>query len=472
MQKIISNFKLNMNEKNDELENVLRKLGYTNNTIEVYLSNLAHKYYIRFKKREKELSYWINLVDVMNLGCRGSGKNENGHSRFLYELFRYSSNGTHSIFNSFIRQFTGRKDFKSKSGENKIILNYTFTETGRHPDIYINQLEEYDSEKTISVVFENKIDCAEDRKQQMEDYIKGMYKERNNKDNICDLNCYAFYLIPDYTSVKINDDEHDDFGRQKIINKEILDELIPNRNYILLSYKEDILPWLKNNICQLFYKDEKYLVDNIKLYIQYLENRFELREDINSLKIKIMNEIENINNLNLEDLTTLQDALSLVISKQKDEIINNYIHKFDNTGFEADKERRKGSYDKGFKYKLTNNFSIWCEININESNKFFHIGLAVNDKKDGNAEQTYANYKKNKSITPKAEEELFNKLKRLGIKDDTGNVKDEGYALGFTFKNMNLDSLKDNINNLPQIIALFKQCYAEEDNSTLNNNQI
>lgn len=82
MQKIISNFKLNMNEKNDELENVLRKLGYTNNTIEVYLSNLAHKYYIRFKKREKELSYWINLVDVMNLGCRGSGKNENGHSRF------------------------------------------------------------------------------------------------------------------------------------------------------------------------------------------------------------------------------------------------------------------------------------------------------------------------------------------------------------------------------------------------------
>ena len=52
-----------MNEKNDELENVLRKLGYTNNTIEVYLSNLAHKYYIRFKKHEKELPYWINLVD-------------------------------------------------------------------------------------------------------------------------------------------------------------------------------------------------------------------------------------------------------------------------------------------------------------------------------------------------------------------------------------------------------------------------
>lgn len=447
---------------NNELKIVLRKLGYTNPSYDS-INDLAQKYYIRFSKREKELPYWINLVEVMNLGYRGSGKNENGHSRFLYELFRYTSNGTHPIFNSFINSFTDREEFKSKSEENKIIVNYTFTETGRHPDIYINQLEECDSEKTISAVFENKIDYAEDREQQMEDYIKGMYKERDNKDNVCDSNCYAFYLIPDYASIK-KDNAHDDLGRQKIVDEKILDELIPNRNYILLSYKENILPWLKNNICQLFSKDEEYLVYNIKLYIQYLENRFELREDINGLKIKIMNEIENINKLNLEDLTTLQDGLSLVINKQKDEIINNYIHKFDNTGFEAAKEGRKGSYDKGFKYKLTNKFSIWCEININESNKFFHIGLAVNDKKYGDAEKIYTDYKTNKSITPKAEEELFNRLKKLGIKDDTCNVKDEGYVLGFTFKDMNLDSLKDNINNLPQIIVLFKQCYVVEDN--------
>lgn len=445
---------------NDELKIVLGKLGYTNPSYDS-INDLAHKYYIRFKEREKELPYWINLVEVMNFGYRGSGKNENGHSRFLYELFRYTYNETHPVINSFINRFTDRKGFKSKLGDNKITVNSTFSETGRHPDIYINQLGVYDSDETISVVFENKIDYADDRKQQMEDYIKGMYRDRNNEKKNNDSNCYAFYLIPDYASIK-KDKAHDDLGRQSVDRENVLKKLIPDKNYILLSYKEDILPWLKNDL--LFSLKEKYLINNIKLYIQYLENRFELREDINGLKIKIMNEIKNINKLNLEDLTTLQDALSVIINEQKDEIINNYIHKFDNTGFEEAKKRRKGNYDKGFKYKLIDNFSIWCEININESNKFFHIGLAVDDKNYGNAEKIYTNYKKNKSITPKAEEELFNKLKYLGIKDDTCNVKDEGYALGFTFKDMNLDSLKDNINNLPQIIVLFKQCYVVEDN--------
>lgn len=68
---------------NDELKIVLGKLGYTNPSYDS-INDLAHKYYIRFKEREKELPYWINLVEVMNLGYRGSGKNENGHSRFLY----------------------------------------------------------------------------------------------------------------------------------------------------------------------------------------------------------------------------------------------------------------------------------------------------------------------------------------------------------------------------------------------------
>lgn len=62
----------------------------------------------------------------MNLGYRESGKNENGHSRFLYELFRYTSNGTHPIINSFINRFTDRKGFKSKTEENRIAINYTF----------------------------------------------------------------------------------------------------------------------------------------------------------------------------------------------------------------------------------------------------------------------------------------------------------------------------------------------------------
>lgn len=309
----------------NELKIVFEKLGYKNITddrIDDIIDDITHKYYSRVKEREKELPYWINLVDVMNHGYRGSGKNENGHSLFLCELFRYTHNRTHPILNSFINRFTDRKGVKSKSGADKIIVNSTFNETGRHPDIYINQLEVYGLEKTISVVFENKIDYAEDRDKQMQDYIIGMHNERNNGNVILDSNCYAFYLISDFAS-KRNDTVHDSSGRQYVDEEKVINILIPDENYILLSYKEDILQWLKNDL--LLSLKEKYLIDNVNLYIQYLENRFRLREDIGNIRLEILKNIDGMESLNIKELCIFQEELN----KKLEKYINDFCNRLD-----------------------------------------------------------------------------------------------------------------------------------------------
>lgn len=361
-----------------KLLKVLKKIGYTNKSIEYSFSDLSNKYYNNFKEREKELPYWINLVEVMNLGYRGSGKNENGHSRFLYELFRYTYNETHPIFNSFINRFTDRKGFKSKLGENKITVNNTFSETGRHPDIYINQLGIYDSDETISVVFENKIDYAEDRNKQMQDYIIGMHNERNNGNIILDSNCYAFYLISDFAS-KRNDTAHDASGRQNVDKENVLNKLIPDKNYILLSYKEDILPWLKG---ESFPQKECYLTNNINLYIQYLNNRFKYLTDINDIILRSIKRINKMESLSLNELYSLQNGLEKLIYDKKKIIIERlydicssvYPHNDERYGYVSTTE-----LNKGHKFKLKENFSIWIEINLDNDNQDFTIGLSTDN---------------------------------------------------------------------------------------------
>lgn len=321
-----------MNDSNDNtkgypeeiLRSALRKLGYKGNDTDGDLATLAKKYYKEFTEAEKKLPYWINVVEAMN----GSRKNENGHTRFLHKLLRYTSNNTLPILNSFMNRFTDKKDIKYKPKQDKIIVNKKFDIDGqdRYPDIYINRIGTGNGSETISAIFENKIDDANDREGQVEDYIRRMYRDRHNncENEGLDNNCYAFYLIADKLSKRSDDDNHDMFGRQKV-SSDVLGRLISDDHYILLSYKDDILPWLKNEV--LVSLKEKYLTLNIRLYIQYLENRFGLREDVNSVKLDTLKNIDCMESLSLKELCALQNGLDIYISKEKQEFKDEIIKK-------------------------------------------------------------------------------------------------------------------------------------------------
>lgn len=441
-----------MNDPNDNtkgysediLRTALSKLrleGYddTDNALET----LAKKYYEKFTEAEKKLPYWINVVEAMNEGYRSSGKNENGHTRFLHNLLRYTSNNTLPILNSFMNRFTDRKDIKYQPDQDKIIVNHTFNKEGqwRHPDIYINRIGTGNDSETISVIFENKIDYANDREEQVEDYIRGMYRDRHNncENEGLDNNCYAFYLIADKLSKRSDDDNHDMFGRQKV-SSDVLSRLISDDHYILLSYKDDILPWLKNDILPYLRIVDKYLILNIKLYLQYLENKFNLQEDINEIKLKTLKDINGMEKLAFKEICALKAGIERYL---KGNIINRFKTVCEKAGFEEDLDPKREGFDKGYKYKLINNFSIWCEINLNERDKIdkiFTIGLAVDDPElDSDLNKKLKEYENEKKYSIDKEKEWERELEKKDCPD--------GYCCAWTIEELDWSEFSDFIDD-------------------------
>lgn len=356
---------------NEKIAKILEKLGLYG-TPQECISILSNQYSSLFRIEKGNIPYWINLVEAMNKGYRDSGKNENGHTFFLYLLFRYASNTTYPILNSFIGKFIKREGNILQTDDNKILVNHTFTnlENIRHPDIYINQLNfgNVDKSYSLSMVFENKIDSAIDREKQEKDYIRGMYRDRhgNNENKGIDNDCYAFYMVPSYSSIEINDGIHDNLGRQDVGN--VLENLIPSKNYILLSYKEDILPWLENEVLVSIDPNQEYLFLNIKIYIQYLKNKFGVRENINSLKLKLIEKMK-LNTLNYDDLELLNRAIEL----QKKNIL-------DKLGFEIYYFiREKGEATTYIQYikRKTNRNLPFIKIEIHEKQEGLSYILSI-----------------------------------------------------------------------------------------------
>lgn len=286
----------------------------------------------------------------------------------------------------------------------------------------------------------------------MQDYIIGMHEEKNNGEIILDSNCYAFYLIPDYASIK-GDAAHDDWGRQKVDKNNVLNKLIPDEHYILLSYKEDILPWLKS---ESFPEKECYLTDNINLYIQYLNNRFKYLTDINDIMLKSIKGINIMENLGLNELYSLQNGLEKLIYEKK-KIIIERLHSICCDVPESKYESRT-ELNKGYLFPLKANFSIWIEINLDNENQDFTIGLSTNDDTKPNV-QTIADY----NIDPNK------KWNNLQKKDPPSNGYCAAWTVDYPFGKFDWDSLYKYIDqHLSTTLKEFRQTYQTKlDNKSL-----
>lgn len=412
--------------------------------------SLAEVYYSKFELERQKLPYWVNLVDVI-------GANENAHTKILQMLLSYKSENKYPIFDSFTRHFTpNRKEFNSM-GVYLFKLNHTFTicegkeERRRYSDIYIYPL---DHKSGVSIIIENKINFAEDRIGQVEDYIKGMYDDRNdnNPNNSPNNNCYAFYLISEISSCKRDDGEHDKKGRQKVKDN-ILGRYIADDHYILLTYNEDILPWLKEVLRSTQYK-EKYLIQNIELYVSYLENRFNMRENINKIQLNILHNMEEINTLNLHEIIELRKALEAISKKQKIELLNcfeNLIRK--NLSDQICADKGNNEYYKGFYVYINNDvpLSLYCELNLIEDKPDFSIGIAEDDRIE------------RVDLTENLKKEVKNKSERLsmGFSEILENRGlEDGYYPKFSFYNLTYKNVGSILQNkLPEIISTFKEVF-------------
>lgn len=415
---------------------------------------LAEVYYAKFETERQKLPYWVNLVDVI-------GANENAHTRILQRLLSYESENNYPIFESFIRRFTPDKKFKSK-GRYLFKLNHTFNiheyegndKRRRYSDIYTYPL---DDKSGVSIIIENKINYAEDRKGQVEDYIKGMYCDRkdNNTNKTPNNNCYAFYIIPELRCKRSDGVLHDKKGRQMVKNDTF--NYIADDHYVLLTYKEDILPWLKEEILLSTHHKEKYLIQNIDLYISYLENRFNMRDNINKTQLNILHNMEKVNSLKLHELIELRKAIETLSKDQKIDLLNNFEMQIrEELGYDINKNESNNEYYKGFYVYIKNKdlpLSLYCELNVAEDEPNLSIGIAEDDRE------------KDRDLTnelKKVQDESEETISSLSeFVENRG--KEDGYYPKFSFNNLNYQNIKSILSDsLPKIISKLKNKFLEE----------
>lgn len=292
---------------------------------------------------EKEkLPYHFNLLDELKV-------NENAHSRILYKLFHYQDPKTkkYEFFERFIAFISNKypeSDFKKIK-----VSNPTISTEEQRVDLWIRDIGKY------AVVIENKVNYAVDQEAQLERYIDKTIRLGFKEEEI-----FVLYLPPTY------DKEPDKSSWGKYNQKEI-----QNKRYLNLSFKDDILDWLKTKLLpEIKFKDH-YLITGIQQYIDHLEGLFNLRTEhkhmnmelqkylSDSLKLDIKNQEESLENIQAKK----EFAQSLI--NQLDEIERNVILEFFNS--------LHSEIDKNYSRK--NDCSYKIVGNWKEKSDYINIGV-------------------------------------------------------------------------------------------------
>lgn len=241
-----------------------------------------------YEQEEKKLPYHINLIDELRA-------NENAHSRILEKLLKQYDPITkrYEILESFIKYII--ESHRDKEEFSRIIItDPIITQEEKRIDLWIRDNGKY------AIVLENKVGWAKDQPRQLERYIDHT-KQYGFKEN----SIYVLYLSPTYEKEPEKQtwgkyDEHD----------------IRKKRFLNLSFKDDILSWLKEYVYPNIRLKDKYLSSAIEQYIDHLEGIFSLRtmnEEMNMVLQRLVKENLGIDNLEPEEAFN-------VISKRKQEI--------------------------------------------------------------------------------------------------------------------------------------------------------
>ena len=233
-----------------------------NSVIEEYrkLFGFAEEFVKLMHREERQLPYHMNVIDELHI-------NENAHSRILLKLLQFKNeNGEYEFLDSLLRYV---KDKNRISQFLDIqIKKPTITQEEARIDLWVR-----DKKTGCSIIFENKVYNAQDQDSQISRYIDKTIGEKFDVKNIFVVYLSSMGKEPDGQS----------WGEYK---EEFKDR------YINLSFRDDIITWLKKNVLpNIRYKDV-FLYTAIIQYIDYLEGYFNLRT------------INKQMNMNLESLIT------------------------------------------------------------------------------------------------------------------------------------------------------------------------
>lgn len=210
-----------------------------------------------YEKEKEKLPYHINLIDELHA-------NENAHSRILCKLLQQQNpeNKKYEVLESLVgyicEKHRQKEEFKRVKVEQPQI-----TKEKEHIDLWIE-------DKDYTIIFENKIAGANDQPTQLARYIDTA-KERYAEEKI-----YVVYLPPTYDK----ESREDTWGKY-------YDHDIRTKRSLSLSFKDDILPWLKNDVLPNIRLKDKYLSSAVEQYIDHIEGKFSLRTINNKMNMEL-----------------------------------------------------------------------------------------------------------------------------------------------------------------------------------------
>lgn len=209
-------------------------------------------------EEEKRLPYHINIIDLL-------WANENAHSRILAHLLEQNDNGKFEILENFYRYLSSiNENFQLK------ISNPTISSEKYRIDILVQQ------EKDFAIIIENKIHYATDQSEQLKRYIDNVKSLGYHTEQI-----YILYLTRDEWS-EVADQSWGDY-------KEEFED-----RYIKLTYRNHILPWLKNEVLPNVKIKDIYLKSALEQYIDHLEGLFSLRKIHKKMNAKLQEKISEL----------------------------------------------------------------------------------------------------------------------------------------------------------------------------------
>lgn len=248
---------------------------------------LTDKFAQKYRELLPQMPYNINVIDELHI-------NENGHSRILTKLLQFKNqDGKYEILESLLKYIVNVAHCENFG---KIhITKPIITQEKCRIDLWIR-------DKGYALIFENKVYNANDQEAQIHRYINITKQERYDIDNI-----YVIYL-PKYEK----EPEDQSWGEFKEAFKD---------RYVNLSFRDGILPWLKEWVLPNVKPQDQLLLSAITQYVDYLEGIFSLRTINNKINMALQELIsEKIFNGN----KTIEEKLKILESKKEDvnELVN------------------------------------------------------------------------------------------------------------------------------------------------------
>ena len=213
------------------------------------------------KEERLKLPYHLNLMDELH-------PNENAHSRILLRLLQFANEqGEFEIYQSLLHYIKQRQP-----GFGNITIDKPrMTQEEARIDLWVR-------DEAYAIIFENKIYNAQDQEAQLARYIEKTVELPGQKYE-AEKNIFVVYLSSDGRQTPANQSWENETG---VDYKPIIGD-----RYINLSFRADILPWLKEQVLPNVRCKDVYLKTALVQYVDYLEGRYYLRETEKQLKMKM-----------------------------------------------------------------------------------------------------------------------------------------------------------------------------------------